>query len=207
MLPDPPPSLAWLLFSLACCLLFFFFFVFGTGPPSLNAVSHRLHERCSRPFRRDRSAAAMALRPSAVALEWFKRGARGLFGGKQTRTGNKVSHAENKSRRTWKPNVLEKRLYSETLDRTVRWKVTAAAWRTVKKKGGLDGYLLGSSDEAIRFPTAIAMKREIAAARAAAAAAGGGGVGLGALARDTGAAVAVPERTPPPTGRPGQSGP
>lgn len=146
----------------------------------------------------------MALRPSAVALEWFKRGARGLFGGKQTRTGNKVSHAENKSRRTWKPNVLEKRLYSETLDRTVRWKVTAAAWRTVKKKGGLDGYLLGSSEEAIRFPVAIAMKHEIAAARAAAT--GGVGAGLGALAEGTGAPAAL-GRDLPVAGRPGESGP
>lgn len=148
--------------------------------------------------------AAMALRPSAVALEWFKRGARGLFGGKQTRTGNKVSHAENKSRRTWKPNVLEKRLYSETLDRTVRWKVTASAWRTVKKKGGLDGYLLGSSEETIRFPVAIAMKHEIAAARAAAA--GGGGGGLAGLAGGT-ATPAAPGRTQPVAGMSDESEP
>ncbi|GAB0492106.1 hypothetical protein MMPV_003365 [Pyropia vietnamensis] len=145
----------------------------------------------------------MALRPSAAALEWFKRGARGLFGGKQTRTGNKVSHAENKSRRTWKPNVLEKRLYSETLDRTVRWKVTAAAWRTIKKKGGLDGYLLGSSEEMIRFPVAIAMKHEIAAARAAAAA--GERMGLGAVAGGISAAAA-PDLNPAAAGRPGVRG-
>ncbi|OSX69610.1 hypothetical protein BU14_1353s0002 [Porphyra umbilicalis] len=130
----------------------------------------------------------MALRPTSAALEWFKRGARGLFGGKQTRTGNKVSHAENKSRRKWKPNVFDKRLYSATLDRTVRWKVTAAALRTVKKKGGLDEYLLGTSEAGLRFPTAIAMKHEVAAARAAAAAARGGeGAGVGLAAAVEGA--------------------
>mmetsp|Transcript_5759 Transcript_5759/g.6617 ORF Transcript_5759/g.6617 Transcript_5759/m.6617 type:complete len:141 (-) Transcript_5759:559-981(-) len=79
--------------------------------------------------------------------EWmarvFRRADRGLFAGKRTITGNKVSEdGGNKTRRTWKPNVQYKRLYSEALDRMIRLRVTTHAMRCIDNKGGLDRYIL-----------------------------------------------------------------
>lgn len=48
----------------------------------------------------------------------------------------------SRSRRTWKPNVQEKRLFSYILDRHIRVKVTMHALRCIDKAGGIDEYLL-----------------------------------------------------------------
>ena len=55
--------------------------------------------------------------------------------------GNNVSHAHNKTRRRFLPNVQQMTLFSETLGR-VRLKVTATALRSIEQNGGLDAYLL-----------------------------------------------------------------
>lgn len=52
------------------------------------------------------------------------------------------SNAFDRTRRTWKPNVQEKRLFSYILDRHVRVKVTTHAIRCIDKAGGIDEYLL-----------------------------------------------------------------
>lgn len=62
--------------------------------------------------------------------------------GKSVMSGNNVSHAKNRTRRRFLPNVQETSLYSETLGRPVRLKVTAAGLRTIDHKGGLDAYLI-----------------------------------------------------------------
>lgn len=62
--------------------------------------------------------------------------------GKGVQTGNNVSHANNKTRRRYLPNLQQQRFYSETLGESVRLRVTTHALRTVEKRGGLDGYLL-----------------------------------------------------------------
>lgn len=62
--------------------------------------------------------------------------------GKGVLTGNNVSHAHNKTRRRFLPNVQETALLSESLGRMVRLKLSASALRTMEKKGGLDSYLL-----------------------------------------------------------------
>lgn len=68
---------------------------------------------------------------------------RGLYAGRHIQFGNRVSEdGGNKSRRTWKPNVQEKRLFSYVLDRHVRVKVTTHALRCIDKAGGIDEYLL-----------------------------------------------------------------
>ncbi|CAG8618093.1 7812_t:CDS:1 [Ambispora leptoticha] len=77
----------------------------------------------------------------------FKRAQKGLFHGKRIQFGNKVSEHDNKSRRTWLPNVRVGRLWSETFKRWTKIKVTTAALRTIDKKGGLDRYLLTTKDE------------------------------------------------------------
>ncbi|XP_059460511.1 large ribosomal subunit protein bL28m [Corylus avellana] len=71
------------------------------------------------------------------------RAKRGLFAGRHIQFGNRVSEdGGNKSRRNWKPNVQEKRLFSYVLDRHIRVKVTTHALRCIDKAGGIDEYLL-----------------------------------------------------------------
>ena len=57
-------------------------------------------------------------------------------------TGNNVSHANNKTRRRYLPNLQSRRLFSETLGQTVRLRIAASTLRTIEKRGGLDGYLI-----------------------------------------------------------------
>ncbi|GMH16087.1 hypothetical protein Nepgr_017928 [Nepenthes gracilis] len=71
------------------------------------------------------------------------RAKRGIFAGRHIQFGNRVSEdGGNKTRRTWKPNVQEKRLFSYILDRHIRVKVTTHALRCIDKAGGIDEYLL-----------------------------------------------------------------
>ena len=57
-------------------------------------------------------------------------------------TGNNVSHANNKSRRRFLPNLQEVSLMSEILGRAIRLRLSTNAIRTVEFHGGLDAYLL-----------------------------------------------------------------
>lgn len=86
--------------------------------------------------------------------------------GKGVLAGNNVSHANNKTRRRFLPNLQQSSLFSETLNRTVRLRVCAAALRTVEHRGGLDAYLAKASDDQLSL-TARRLKREIAKAQAA----------------------------------------
>ena len=61
--------------------------------------------------------------------------------GKGPMTGNNVSHANNKTRRVFNPNLNKVTLMSETLGRSFSFKVAASALRTVDHRGGLDGFL------------------------------------------------------------------
>lgn len=62
--------------------------------------------------------------------------------GKGVQTGNNVSHANNRTRRRYLPNLQQQRFFSETLGESIRLRVTTHALRTVEKRGGLDGFLL-----------------------------------------------------------------
>ncbi len=89
--------------------------------------------------------------------------------GKGVLTGNNVSHAHNKSRRRFLPNVQASTLLSETLGRSVRFRVAVSALRTIERHGGLDNYL-ASAKPSVLSTKARRLKRDIAKARAAAAA-------------------------------------
>lgn len=67
-----------------------------------------------------------------------------LYNGKDIKFGNKISFSERKTRRSFKPNVHRKRLYSETFDKMIRFQVTTSALKAIDKYGGLDNYLLHS---------------------------------------------------------------
>ncbi len=78
--------------------------------------------------------------------------------GKGVQTGNNVSHANNKSRRRFLPNLNVASLNSEVLDRTFRFKVSAAALRTIDQKGGLDSFLLKAKTESLSVSAAKVKK-------------------------------------------------
>ena len=80
--------------------------------------------------------------------------------GKGPATGNNVSHANNKTRRRFLPNLNDVTLMSETLGRTVKLKISAAALRTVDHRGGLDGFMAKAKDDELS-PRALKIKREI----------------------------------------------
>ncbi len=61
--------------------------------------------------------------------------------GKRVMSGNNVSHANNKSRRTFAPNLQDASFLSETLKTKVRLRVTTNGMRTVEKNGGIDSFL------------------------------------------------------------------
>jgi len=90
--------------------------------------------------------------------------------GTGVQTGNNVSHAHNKSRRRWLPNLQHASLHSETLGQSVRLRLTTGAIRTIDCNGGLDAYLLGVPD--LKLPIeARRLKRRIEKAKARAEAA------------------------------------
>jgi len=90
--------------------------------------------------------------------------------GKGVMTGNNVSHANNKSRRRWIPNLQETSLLSETLNETVRVRLTPHGLRTIDHKGGLDAWVLGTRSERLSPELRRLKKRLIAAQKAGSAA-------------------------------------
>lgn len=65
--------------------------------------------------------------------------------GKAVLVGNKVSHSNRKSKRTFRPNLQNVSLYSNALGQYVTLRVSANAIRTVDFKGGLDNFLMTRS--------------------------------------------------------------
>ena len=86
--------------------------------------------------------------------------------GKGVMTGNNVSHANNRTRRRFLPNLQAMRLHSEILDKAFSLRVTTSAIRTIEKHGGLDAFLLQARNAELA-DEARQLKREIKAAQAA----------------------------------------
>jgi len=87
--------------------------------------------------------------------------------GKGPMTGNNVSHANNKTRRRFLPNLNDVTLMSDALGRSFSLRISAAALRTVDHRGGLDAFLAKARDEELST-RALKIKREIEKAQAAA---------------------------------------
>ena len=87
--------------------------------------------------------------------------------GKGPMSGNTISHANNKSRRRFLPNLNEVTLISDVLGQSFKLRVTAAALRSVDHRGGLDAYLAKAKDDALST-AALKIKKDIAKAQAAA---------------------------------------
>ncbi len=88
--------------------------------------------------------------------------------GKAVMTGNTVSHANNKSRRRYLPNLCQVTLISDALGQSYRLRVSANALRSVEHRGGLDAFLAKASAEELSHK-ALVLKRQIAKKVAASA--------------------------------------
>jgi len=81
--------------------------------------------------------------------------------GKVLLVGHNVSHANNKTKRVFRPNLQVISLASDALGQTYKLKISMSALRTVDRTGGLDAYLLKSKD-ALLSPRALRLKRLVA---------------------------------------------
>lgn len=66
------------------------------------------------------------------------------FSGKGVQTGNNVSHAKNRTRRRFLPNLQQTSMLSDVLGQTVQFRLATNTIRTIEKRGGLDSYLLST---------------------------------------------------------------
>ena len=66
--------------------------------------------------------------------------------GKKYLSGNNVSHAKNRTKRRFLPNLQNISFLSDKLGKKIQLKVAASTIRTVEKKGGLDEYLINTSN-------------------------------------------------------------
>jgi len=86
--------------------------------------------------------------------------------GKGVMVGNNVSHANNKTKRRFLPNLNDVTLASESLGRSFKFKVSASALRSVDHRGGLDAFLAKAKDAELSSK-ALKVKKDIAKAAAA----------------------------------------
>ncbi len=89
--------------------------------------------------------------------------------GKGPMSGNNVSHAKNRTRRRFLPNLVDVTVASDVLGRSFKLRVSASALRTVDHRGGLDGFMAKAKDADLSVK-ALKIKRDIAEAQAAATA-------------------------------------
>jgi large subunit ribosomal protein L28 len=89
--------------------------------------------------------------------------------GKTRLVGNNVSHANNKTKKTFLPNLQNVTLLSDALERSVKLKVSTHGLRSVEHVGGLDNWLAKTNDEKLSLRVRR-LKREIAKKATAAAA-------------------------------------
>jgi large subunit ribosomal protein L28 len=85
--------------------------------------------------------------------------------GKGVLSGNNVSHANNKTRRRFLPNLQVTSLLSDVLGGPVRMRLSTRAIRTVEHKGGIDAFLLSKPNSKLTSECQ-ALKRRIERARA-----------------------------------------
>jgi large subunit ribosomal protein L28 len=90
--------------------------------------------------------------------------------GKGVMSGNNVSHANNRTRRRFLPNLQQQSFFSDVLATSIQLRLTVNGIRTIEHNGGLDAFLLTTPDR--RLPTeAKVLKRRIEKAQAKKAAA------------------------------------
>jgi large subunit ribosomal protein L28 len=80
--------------------------------------------------------------------------------GKKVQYGHNVSHSKRATNRRFEPNLQKVRLTSEALGEQISLNIATRTLRTVQKKGGLDGFLLGTDDAKLP-PKALRLKNKV----------------------------------------------
>ena len=80
--------------------------------------------------------------------------------GKIPMAGQRRSHSENKTKRVFRPNLVNVTLMSDVLARKVRVRVSCSGLKTVEHRGGLDAFLAKASADELSFDM-LKLKREI----------------------------------------------
>jgi len=80
--------------------------------------------------------------------------------GKGVLVGNNVSHANNKTKKRFLPNLVDVTLISDALERRVKMRICASTLRTIEHRGGLDKFMAGA-DDAVMSDRMRRLKREI----------------------------------------------
>ena len=80
--------------------------------------------------------------------------------GKKPMSGNNVSHANNRTKRRFIPNLQNVKLYSGALQKYINLNITVRTMKTVEKNGGLDSYLIKTSNRNLA-DAAIKIKKQI----------------------------------------------
>ncbi len=88
-----------------------------------------------------------------------------MITGKGVQAGHNVSHANNRTKRTFRPNLQRASFVSDALGHSVRLRLTANAIRTIEHNGGLDAFLLGTANSQLGAE-ALRLKRRIERAKA-----------------------------------------
>ncbi len=89
--------------------------------------------------------------------------------GKGVQAGNNVSHAHNRTRRRFLPNLQDVSILSDVLGKQVRLRLAAKTIRTIEHNGGLDKFLLGTANTKLTTE-AVTLKRQVKKAMELAAA-------------------------------------
>ena len=90
--------------------------------------------------------------------------------GKGPISGQLRSHAENKTKRTFRPNLVDVTLISDALQRKVRLRISAHALKSVERSGGLDAFLMRAKDDTLS-ERCLRLKRDVKKAQSERAAA------------------------------------
>jgi large subunit ribosomal protein L28 len=88
--------------------------------------------------------------------------------GKRRLIGNRVSHSNRKTKRRFRPNLLNVTMLSDALGRSFRLRVSANALKTVDHRGGFDSFLLKADDDTLS-PRVLELKRQVVKKRRATA--------------------------------------
>ncbi len=84
-----------------------------------------------------------------------------LLEGRRTRVGRNVSEFKNRTPRLFRPNIVFQNLYSELLDRRIKFRIAAGAIRSIDKRGGLDAFMLTKPDVEFECEHALKIKKEM----------------------------------------------
>src|SRR6266550_3939456 len=131
----------------------------ASGSPALTLPCASCRHRASRafPLRQEGPRVRYAIHRARVVVM----ARRCAITGKGVQVGNNVSHANNKTKRRFLPNLQQTSVLSDVLG-VVRLRITAAAIRTIEHKGGIDAFLRGTPDRKLS-PEIRRLKRRVAA--------------------------------------------